>query len=310
MKIFSGSANPALGKEVSSLSSLKISPAEIVRFANSEVRVKIQTDVTDETCAVIQPTANPTDTNLMELFLFCDALRREGAKKIIGIIPYFGYARQDIQHQKGESVSATMVVHFLESVGFYKIYTIDLHDEATGGVFAIPFQNLSAMGLLAQKVARYLKTVRKEKIAVVSPDQGGIKRAREFGHYLFGDDNFDLTVIEKKRNLDKIHQSKAIQIYGKVANKTVILVDDIVTSANTLINAADQCLKEGAYQVLAAVTHHDFAPNAPQKITQSPIKKFFTTNTIKLKDNQKIAKLVEISVAPLIANLSFLNRKS
>jgi len=310
MKLFSGSANHPLSQEIASLLGLAISPAEVIRFANSEVRVRIKTNVTDKTCAVIQPTANPTDTNLMELFLFCDALRREGAKKIIGIIPYFGYARQDVQHRQGESVSATVVVHFLEAVGFYKIYTIDIHDEATGGVFAIPFKNLSAMALLAEKVGQYLGRIDRRKIAIASPDQGGIKRAREFGYYLFGDSNFNLTVIEKKRDLSKLHESNVLQIYGQVAKKTVVLVDDIATSANTLINASRQCLKEGAHEVLAAITHHDFSPEAPQKIEKSPIKKLFTTNTIKLKDNQRIAKLVEVSVAPLISSLSFLQSTS
>jgi len=305
MKLFSGSANPNLSQEVASLLGMKISPAETVRFANSEVKVVIKTKVVDKTCVVIQPVANPTDTNLMELVFFCDALRREEAKKVIGIIPYFGYARQDIQHQKGESVAATVVVRLLETTGFHKIYTIDIHDKATGGVFTIPFKNISAMPLLAQTVGRYLGKIDRKKVAITSPDQGGVKRAREFGHHLFATDAFNLTVIEKKRNLNKTHCSTAFQVHGDVKGKTVILIDDIVTSANTLINAGHACLEKGAQRVIAAVTHHDFSPDAPQKITRSKIEKFFTTNTIKLRGDQKIAKLVEVSVAPLINNFAF-----
>jgi len=301
MFIFSGTANPKLTDEVGKILKHPIAESEVVRFGNSEVRVRISNSIRNQIGVIIQSTSNPTDTNLMELFFFCDALRRCEAKKVVGIIPYFGYARQNIQHRPGECVSANVIIRFLESIGFYKIYTIDLHDQATEGVFSIPFKHLTAVPLLAQAIKKYLNSkVEPENVAIISPDQGGIERSRRFAEAFFGKP-IDIGVIEKKRNLDKIHESGDLGLFGDVKNKTVILVDDIITSGGTLINAAELCLKKGAKNVIAAITHHDFSEKAPKKIQDSVIEKLFTTNTIVLKDDQKIPKLVEISIAPLIA---------
>lgn len=306
LKLFSGTANPELTSQVASALQQSISKAEVVRFDNSEVRVRIEEDVKHDVCVVVQPTTNPTDTNLMELFLFCDALRRQEARKVIGIIPCFGYARQDIQHRAGECVSATVVIRFLESIGFSKIYTFDLHDEATSGVFSIPFKNLSAFPLLAQEIKNYLSqqsiTTDNENVVVVSPDQGGIERARNFGTHLFGHEKFSIGVTEKKRDQAHMHESDALDLYGDVSGRTVILVDDVATSGGTLIHAADLCMSKGAKKVVAAVVHHDFAQDTPQKIESSKIEKFFTTNTIALKEDHKFPKMHEVSVASIIAN--------
>ncbi len=301
VKLFSGTANTPLSEEIAKILNLSLAKAEVVRFGNSEVRVRVEEDVKNDVCVVIQPTANPTDTHLMELFFFCDALRRQEAKKVIGILPYFGYARQNIQHREGEDVSANVIIRFLESIGFNKIYTVDLHDETTGGVFSIPFKNLSALSLLSTCVKNYLGDLSLNSVAIVSPDQGGIERSRKFGEYFFGRPDFPLTVIEKKRSLDAIHKTEAFDIYGNVSGKTVILVDDIVTSGGTLINAAELCLKKGASKVFAAVVHHDFSPSASKKIETSILEKLFTTNTILLKEEQKFSKLEVISIASLIA---------
>ncbi len=299
IKVFSGTANPALSSEVSGLLGIPCAKSEVIRFSNSEVRVRIDEDVKNTTCIVIQPTANPTDTNLIELFFFCDALRRMEAKKVIGIIPYFGYARQDIQHRPGECVSVNVIIRFLESIGFSKIYAIDLHDEATEGVFSIPFKNLSALPLLAKRIKKY---VGDDSIALISPDQGGIERTRKFGEYLFGKADCDFGIIEKKRDLDNIHKSEATALYGKVEGKTVVLIDDLTTSGGTLINAAEFCIKNRAKRVVAGVVHHDFSPDAQEKLQASVIDRFFTTNTISLSDKQKFEKLDEVSVASLIAD--------
>lgn len=300
MFIFSGTANPVLTEEVGKILKHPIAESEVVRFGNSEVRVRIPNSIENQIGVIIQSTSNPTDANLMELFFFCDALRRCEAKKVVGIIPYFGYARQNIQHRPGECVSANVIIRFLESIGFYKIYTIDLHDQATEGVFSIPFKHLTAVPLLAQAIKKYLINAKPENVAIISPDQGGIERSRRFAEVFFGKP-IDIGVIEKKRNLDKIHESDDLGLFGDVKDKTVILVDDIITSGGTLINAAELCLKKGAKNVIAAITHHDFSEKAPKKIQDSVIEKLFTTNTIVLKEEQKIPKLIEISIAPLIA---------
>lgn len=303
IKLFSGTANLTLVTEVADLLHIPVSKSEVVRFDNSEVRVFIQEDVKNETCIVIQPTANPTDTNLMELFFFCDALRRQEAKKVVAFIPYFGYARQNIQHRDGECVSANVVIKFLESIGFNKVYTFDLHDEATAGVFAIPFKNLTTFSILAESIKKYLgPNFSKENVAIASPDQGGIERARNFGVFLFGDYDFHLTVVEKHRDQDHKHQSEALDLYGDVKGKTVVIVDDIVTSAGTLIHASQMAMDKGAKSVLSAIVHHDFSTAAHDKVQDSTIETFFTTNTIALQEDQKFPKLHEVSIASIIAN--------
>ena len=300
-KLFSGSANPKLAVEVSKLLKIPISKSEVTRFDNSEIRVTIQEKVKDDVCVIIQPTANPTDTHLMELFFFADALKRMEAKKIIAFIPYFGYARQNREHRTGESVSVNVVIRFFETIGFNQVYTFDLHDDGTEGIFSIPFKNLSTFSILGREVAHYLKNNKNtEQVAVVSPDQGGVERAQIFAENFFHSNKVDIAVIEKRRNLNKIHQSKALNLYGKVKNKTCILVDDIITSGGTSVHAAEFCLKRGAKRVLACVVHHDFSPNAKDVLEKSPIEKIFMSNTIALKSEQKFSKLEEISIAPLI----------
>lgn len=300
MKLFSGTGNVKLSQEVSQLLNIPLSKAEIIRFANSEVKVSINESVKNEICVIIQPTANPTDTNIMELFFFADALKRNEAKKVVGVIPYFGYARQNIQHQIGECVSANVIVRFLEAIGFSKIYTIDLHDEATEGVFSIPFKNLSALPLLAEKIKKEFKN-ELNSIKIVSPDQGGIERARKFSTFLFNAEQ-SIAVIEKIRDLNKPHISHSVALYGDVKNKIVILVDDILTSGRTLVNAAELCAKKGAKKIYAAIVHHDLSLNAYQFLNHSIIERIYTTNTIELKKENQCSKLQEVSIAAIIAN--------
>lgn len=301
-KLFSGTSHLSLTQEVSKLLNIVIAKSEVVRFENSEIRVRISEDVKNTPCVLVQSTSNPTDTHLMELFFFSDALRRQEAKKVIAIIPYFGYARQDIQHRSGECVSANVVIRFLEAIGLYKVYVVNLHDEATEGVFSIPFKNIDAFPILASEIKRYLGNVTTDTVSVVSPDHGGVERARKFSDVLFGHQNHSIAVVEKKRDLQHIHESKALDLYGDVKGKTAILVDDMITSGGTLIHAAQLCLDRGAKQVMAAVVHHDFGPETPQLIQNSAILRFFTTNTISLKENQKFEKLHEVSTASLIAD--------
>jgi len=307
LRLFSGTAHPRLSRQVADLLHLPLSPAEVIRFGNSEVKVTIQEDVKDQICVVIQPTSNPTDTNLMELLLFCDALKREEAKKIVAVIPYFGYAKQNIQHRPGECISVNVVIRFLESVGFDKIYVLDIHDEATAGVFNIPFKNLSAFPLLAKNVADYfvkhsvIKLISPKNIALVSPDQGAVEKVRRFGTTFFKTENFEEAVIEKKRDQDIPHHARPLDLYGAVKGKIALIVDDMVVSGSTLIPAIDLCLKRGASSVYAAIIHHDFTASAPAKLQDSKLKKLFACDTIALKQEQIFPKLVEFSVSSLIS---------
>ncbi|OGK21822.1 hypothetical protein A3C23_00540 [Candidatus Roizmanbacteria bacterium RIFCSPHIGHO2_02_FULL_37_13b] len=303
VKIFSGRGNQQLSDKVAKILKTNISKAEVVTFKNSEIRVRIEEQVKNDICVVIQPTANPSNDNLMELFFFCDALHRQEAKQVIGIIPYFGYARQDIQHRSGECISANVIIRFLESIGFNKIYVFDLHDEATEGVFSIPFKNLSALPLLADKIKEYLKIENPDVkfFSIVSPDQGGIERARQFGTFFFGHDFFSVDVIEKKRDPNILHHTKALNLYGDVKGKIAILVDDIITSGRTLINGAALCSEKGAKEILVAVVHHELSHETTEKLNTSAISRFFSTDTIPLDDALKFEKLEELSVAGIIA---------
>lgn len=304
LKLFSGSAHPKLSAEVAQQLGIPISNSEVVRFGNSEVKVTIKENVKYESCAVIQPTTNPTDTNLIELCFFCDALRRSEAKRVVGIVPYFGYAKQNIQHRDGECVSVNVIIKLMESIGFSKVYAFDLHDEATAGVFTIPFKNLSAFQLLADHLKGFFSEnkVPPEDIVFVSPDQGAVEKVRHFGTYFYGTEDFHEAVIEKKRDQNVAHRAKPIDLYGDVKDKIAVIVDDMVVSGSTVAPAVDLCLERGAREVYAAVVHHDFTEAAPKIMQNTKLKKFFTTNTIPLKESEKFPKLVEVSVAKLIAD--------
>lgn len=307
LKLFSGTSNPELSKSVAQKLGIDLAKAEVIRFENSEIRVRIEEDVKHDTCVIIQSTSNPTNRNLMELFLMADALRREEARRVIAMIPYFGYARQDIQHRPGECVSANVIIRFLESIGIHKVYTFNLHDEATEGVFDIPFKNLSAFPVLAKEIHKYFDEkgaeVTPQKIAIVSPDQGGIERARKFGNVLFDHNNFDLVVTEKKRDLEHIHQSTALSLYGDVKGKIAIIVDDVATSGSTLINSAHFALDQGASSVIAAIVHRDFAPGTAEKLQGSKIEAFFTTDTIAQNKKFSFEKMREIHIAEMVSEV-------
>jgi ribose-phosphate pyrophosphokinase len=309
MKLFAGTSHPNLAEEVSKLSGIPLAKAEVIHFQNSECKVTIQEDVHDEVCYVIQTTSNPTDANYMELFFYSDALKRSGARKVIAVIPYFGYARQNIQHRPGECISLHIMIRFLESVGFDAIYTFDLHDEASAGVFSVPFKNLSAIPLMGEKIKEYIGSeFSRDGVVVVSPDQGGIERARELGEYFFGDDNFDSATVNKKRDEDHAHQSAALVLYGDVKGKTAIIVDDVATSGRTIMHAAKLCLENGAKRVLVAVTHHDLSPGVADELQNSSLEKFFSSNTLPMKSEYKFEKLEVISIASVITELLSQNR--
>jgi len=303
INLFSGTTSINLSNEVSNLLKIKLSEAEIIRFDNSELRVRILSDVKNNNAFVIQSGANPTDQSYIELFFFADALKRSGANKIIAVIPYFGYARQNIQHREGECVSEDIIIKFLETSGYHEVIIFDIHAEETLQNFSIPVKHLSAIGLLAEKIKSYLKEniINPEKYVVVTPDEAGLTRAKRFSEVLFQNNKTEVAIIEKYRDLNKLHVSQAVKLIGDVKDKIAIIVDDIVTSGNTLINASNMILKNGAKRVIAAIIHHDFSQTAPEKIQNSSIDKFFTTNSIRLNKDQIFNKLEEVSIAKMLA---------
>ncbi|GIW63257.1 MAG: ribose-phosphate pyrophosphokinase [Patescibacteria group bacterium] len=307
MIIISGSANYQLAKETAELLKADCLQAETTKFADTEFKVRINQRMYNQTAVVIQSISRPASETLLELLLIIDSLKRQEAKEIIVVIPYFGFSRQNIEHLKGESVSFNLIANILQNLNLSRVITCELHDEASSGVFSIPFTNLNVFDELSEAIKNYLDqiniTTSATNITIVSPDQGGLERARKFGEIFFNSDNFNLAVTEKKRNLQGIHDSKAVEIYGSVENKLCLIVDDVSTSAGTLINSAELCLKYKASKILAVIVHKDFTQEAVEKINNSKIEKIFTTNTITRTDLKEPDKIATISVASKLAEI-------
>lgn len=298
IKVFSGNSNLGLANELAKKLNIKLGEVEITKFPNSEKRIMVKEDVRDKICFLIQSFSNPTDENIMEFLLFCDALKRSEAEKIIAIIPYFGYARQNMQFREGECISANVVARLL-SLYVDKIITVDIHDPTIEGFFNIPLINLKPYEVFYNEVK---KIAHISKVCIVSPDSGGVKRAREFGEVIFRKNFFPMAVVDKKRDRQAVGKAESYDVFGDVKNKVVFIIDDILSSGGTLRRACDICLEKGAKKVFAFVTHHDLVDGVLEKLLNCKIEKIFTINTIAdiwgLKD-KKIFK--ELSAAELIA---------
>ncbi len=301
MKLFSGSCHPSLAREIAEELGISLSEVVVTRFGNSEVKVGIKEDVRSEVCVVVQPTSSPTDTHLMEFLFFADALRRSEARAIIGVVPYFGYAKQNFQHIPGENVSAQMVIQFMEIAGYDKIITFDLHDEATAGIFRIPFANISAMPYLAEKVRDDLHSqgINTDDVVVVSPDQGGVEKVRLFARHFY-DRPTPIAMIEKSRDQNIPHKAQPVDLYGDVSGKVALIVDDMVVSGSTLAPAVNITLAKGARKVYSAIIHHDFIDGSIDTIESASLKAFYTTNSIPLQATERLTGMKEFSLAPLI----------
>ena len=300
--IFSGSSSPKLCQEIARKNDFALGKLVRQDFANSEIKVRIETEVRNKDTIVVQGLSNPANDNLVELLFTVDALRREGAKSVTLVIPYFGYARQNIQHTKGECVSMNVVVRMLESLKVDKVITLDIHDEGSSGIFNIPFSNTSALPLLAKYIYKFynLDKTTESQFVIGSPDQGGVERARFFAdNFYYLHKNTETIVVEKKRDLSRLHVSTAVEIFGNVKNKKVLLVDDIATSGSTIINAANMCLENGAVEVSTAIVHPDFALGVAKKLEDSRLTHFFTTNSIEkpIEDLSNYSKIKIIDIA-------------
>jgi len=295
MKFFAGTSNKPLAEKVAQNLGVTLANSEILKFTDGEIKPVVKENVRDETCVIIQSTIKDPNNFWMELFLTIDALKREAAKKIIAVIPAFGYARQNQQHLPGEPVSAHVMVDFLEEAGVAEVITVDLHDETMTGMFNIPITNISALPLLANAVKPNLP----QDFAVVTPDQGGVERARLFSQSLGS--NKPIVVVEKKRELLKVHQSQAMAVMGEVTGQAVVIQDDIITSGGTVLNAIDALLEKGAKNIYVCVTHEDFAPDTAQKLQNSQLTKMFITNSVVTPQNFLFPKLEIIDISELLS---------
>ncbi len=293
MKILSGTSNLKLSKEISKQLKLKLINTNIKRFSDGEIYIEINENIRGNSVFVIQSTANPANDNLMELLLCIDALRRSSAKNITAVIPYYGYARQDRKVVPRTSISAKVVANLITNAGASRVVTVDLHAGQIQGFFDMPVDNLFTTPLFARYIKRKLKN---KKLICVSPDIGGVQRTRGLATKI----KADLAIIDKRR--PKPGRSQVMNIIGDVKGKTCIIVDDIIDSGGTIVNAVDALKKKGATDVYVFITHAVLSGDANQKIKNSKIKKLIITDTIdnsnKIKNNNKIEVL---SVSSLMA---------
>ncbi len=292
MKLLAGNSNRALAEDMGRYLKLPLVKAVVRRFADMEVFVEIQENVRGEDIFVIQSTSFPANDNLMELLIVIDALRRASARRVTAVIPYFGYARQDRKVGPRTPISAKLVSNLITRAGADRLLTIDLHAGQIQGFFDIPTDNLYAMPVMVRDIQDYIGH---DNLMIVSPDVGGVVRARALAKRL----GADLAIVDKRR--DRAGESEVMNIIGDVEGRSCILIDDIVDSGGTICNAAEALLREGAKDVCAYATHGVLSGGAVARIRGSKLKSLVITDSIASTDEvAKCANIRRISIAPLI----------
>ncbi len=298
MKVFSGSANPGFAAEVAKHLRISVAASKRFRFSDGEIGISIEESVRGADVYVVQPTCAPVNSNLMELLIMVDALKRASAYRINVVLPYFGYARQDRKTRGREPITSKLVSNIIEDVGAHRVITADLHAGQIQGFFDIPVDHLTGMNLLASYFQRKLKeAIQKEEVVVVSPDIGGVVRARRFAVQL----RADLAVVDKRRAHDKANFCEVMEIIGDVKGKDAILVDDIIDTAGTIVNAAQALQERGARSVYACATHGVLSGPAVERLKGSCISEIVLTDTIPLVEEKNLDKITQLSIAPLFA---------
>lgn len=290
LKIFTGNANPALAKEICDYLGLPLGEAFVGRFNNGEVQIMIDESVRGKDVFIIQPTSYPVNDNLMELMVMADALKRASARHITAVVPYYGYARQDRKTRGREPITAKLVANLMQTAGITRLVTIDLHAGQIQGFFDVPVDHLFGASILA----KYINEKNMEDVIVVSPDLGGVTRARDLADRI----GAPIAIIEKKRPEPGV--AKVMNLIGDVASKNCIIIDDIVDTAGSLVEGAKALEEFGAKSVTAAVTHAVLTDPASERIANSNIKELIVTNTIPLPENCNLPNITQLSVAPLL----------
>ena len=289
--IFSGNSNPELANAICGYLKRDLGGAKVKRFSDGEIQIEIDENVRSKDVFVIQSTSNPVNDNLVELLLMIDALKRSSAKRITAVIPYFGYARQDKKVAPRVPISAKLVADLLTTAGANRIITMDLHAGQIQGFFDIPVDNLFAAPIIID----YMKHKFTHDTIIVSPDAGGVERARAFAKRL----DCGLAIIDKRR--DAPNKAKAMAVIGNVSGKRTIILDDMADTAGTLTEAANALAENGASEVHACCTHAVLSGPAIDRINHSPLKSLVVTDTIPLSDNGRSCKKIKIlSIASLI----------
>jgi len=290
LKVFSGSSNPQLAQSIARYLNLELGRSVLERFADGEIHFYIDENVRGEDVFVIQSGSHDANFHLMELFLMLDAFKRASAGRITAVIPYFAYARQDWKDRPRVPISARLMADLLETAGANRVLTMDLHSPQIQGFFSIPVDNLMA----APVIAGHIKSLQLDNLTVVSPDAGGVGRARVFAQRL----NARLAIIDKRRPAPNV--AKVLHVIGDVRDQNVLIFDDMVDTAGTLTLGVDALKQEGARQVLAACTHPVLSGPAVTRINASGLEKVYVTDTIPLKaEAGQNSKFEVLSVAEL-----------
>ncbi|EQB4003889.1 ribose-phosphate pyrophosphokinase [Campylobacter jejuni] len=290
-KIFSGSANVEFARQVSKYLSLPLSDAGVKRFSDGEISVQIDESVRGKDVFIIQSTCAPTNDNLMELLILTDALRRSSANSITAIIPYFGYARQDRKANPRVPITAKLVANLIQAAGIDRVATIDLHAGQIQGFFDIPVDNLYGSIVFND----YIKAKHFKNAIIGSPDIGGVTRARSVAKHL----GLDIVIVDKRR--EKANESEVMNIIGDVKDKEVILVDDIIDTAGTIVKAAEALKEKGAKSVMACCTHAVLSGKAYERIASGVLDELVVTDTIPLKE--QLPNIKVLSVTPVFAEV-------
>lgn len=289
LQIFAGNAHPGLAKAISEELEVPLGRAEVDLWKNGETRVKIEDNVRGSDVFVVQPTSHPVNHHLMELLLFFDALKRASAARVTAVIPYYGYARQEKKTSGREPISAKLVANLLTVAGANRVLAVDLHAPAIEGFFDIPVDHLRATPLLARAFRRHIQG----DVVVVSPDAGGVARAEDFRVRAGG----SLAIISKQH--PRPEATETLEMVGDVDGRTAVIVDDMISTGGTLIQAAKLLKERGAAEIHVAATHGIFAADALELIEQLAIERIFVTDTVPVPAG--IRRVEVVSVAPLLA---------
>ena len=291
LKLLTGNSNPALAKEIADCIGQRLSQATVTTFSDGEIRVRIDENVRGGDVFLIQSCCDPVNTSIMELLLLLDAVKRSSASRITAVIPYYGYGRQDRKDQPRVPISAKLIADLLTAAGANRILTMDLHAGPIQGFFDIPVDHLYAMPILLE----YIKQQDIPNMVIVSPDAGGVERARAFAKRL----NSSLAIIDKRR--ESPNQAEVMNIIGDVKGMNALLFDDMIDTAGTIVQTAQTCLDNGAVSVWAGCTHPVLSGPALERLESSCLREVVATNTIPLNGKeQQCSKLKALSVAPLL----------
>lgn len=299
VKIFSGSAHQKFAEDICINLGIPLSASKLFRFSDGEIGVSIEESVRGADVYVIQPTCEPANEHLVELLIIIDALKRASAYRINLVMPYFGYARQDRKTRSREPITAKLIANLLEKAGADRVISVDLHAGQIQGFFDIPVDHLAASALLASYFKQTLSDeIAKGLVTVVSPDIGGVVRARKFAEQL---GNAELAIVDKRRSHEVANVCEVMELIGNIEGRTTILVDDIIDTAGTMVQAAEALMQRGATSVYACCTHPVLSGPAIDRLRDSKIKEVVVTDTIPLHSAKQIDKITVLSIAPLFA---------